>query len=1082
MLIHLETETAYSFRAATLTPEAIARKAKEIGSPAVALTDWNNLHAVIPFYLACTSQSIKPIIGMKAEVASHQTDGQSYPLLLYARNQKGFQNLMKISSALQTKAKTGLPLKWLDGYADGLLAVLPGLDGDPSQEAAEHFQKVFSHFYIGLRGDSRERFLLELSKQKNIPPVAIGNVQYENKSGAFASTCLQAIRENRSIEAEEELTEAVYAFTSKAEVEPLYKDIPEAVSNTIEVARLCSVEIDFERRLIPAFPLPSGVTADERLKELCLSGLPESSRRYQDRLEYELSVISRMNFSDYFLIVHDFMQFAKKQGMLTGPGRGSAAGSLVAYSLGITAVDPLQYDLLFERFLNPERMTMPDIDIDFPDYRRDEVIQYIAGKYGAVHAAQIVTFGTLSAKAVMRDTARVFGFDTAQLSRLSKLIPSTSGMKLSQVDLNRWRNESPVHERIYQTALQLEGLPRHTSTHAAGMVISEQPLTQYVPIMEGHEGVYLTQYPMEPLERIGLLKMDLLGLRNLTTIERILSSIKRMTGKAIDLTALPLEDPLVFELFGKGKTNGIFQFESEGMKSVLTRLKPNRFEDLVAVNALYRPGPMEQIPLYIKRRHGKEHVRYSHPDLQGILEPTYGIIVYQEQIIQIAVKMAGFTPGQADLLRRAVSKKKKQTLEEERVRFVQGAREKGIEDKTAIDVYDLIVRFADYGFNRSHAVAYSMIGYWLAWLKVHYPAPFLAALIHSHAGNEEKIRQYAAEAKEQNIGFLAPSINASHYSFQPEESGIRFGLVPIKGVGQKAANAIITERKNGRYRDLFQFCQRVPTDAVSRQVIEALIYAGAMDEWDQDRAVLLASIDAALEHAELNEGDLFEGLGVSFKPKYAAAAALPGDLKLEKEKELLGVYVSDHPLAVHRPSLHQAGAVPIADLMKSKKLMTAGLIGEVREIRTKKGEKMAFSSLIDETGEKEMTLFPEIYRKAGELVRKGTAVVAAGSTEERNGRLQFIAQTLEPIESGLQRMLESAQTLYIKLPAGIGESEAAENVYETLQRFPGESSVVIHYERTNETVRLRSTYSITPSEALLTELKAMCGSKNVVLK
>ncbi|WP_050181131.1 DNA polymerase III subunit alpha [Domibacillus robiginosus] len=1084
-MIQLETETAYSFRSATLTPEQIAEKTRQMGGEAVGLTDWNNLHAAIPFYLACQKRGIKPIMGLKAEVEAQQSE-RAYPLLLYAQNDHGFANLMKISSALQTKAETGLPLRWLSGYAKDLIAVLPGLDGDPSEEALDFFKEVFQHFYIGLRGTNDERFLVERARAAGIPVVAIGHVQYSDAAGAFASKCLQAIRDNRLIESGEELAEPVHAFKSEAEWKEIFKEIPEAIENTITIARLCDVSIKFGSRLLPLFPLPDGERADEYLKRLCLEGIKnQRDPSYKERLFYELSVISRMNFSDYFLIVHDFVQFAKKQGILPGPGRGSAAGSLVAFALGITAVDPIRHNLLFERFLNPERITMPDIDIDFPDYRRDEVIRYIARKYGTVHAAQIVTFGTLSAKAVMRDTARVFGFDSAGLSRISRLIPSTPGTKLSQVRLDGWRAESPVHERIYQTALRLEGLPRHTSTHAAGIVISQKPLTDYVPIMKGHEEVYLTQYPMEPLEQLGLLKIDLLGLRNLTTVERIVASIRKKTGRQIDLLSLTLDDPRVFGLLGEGRTAGVFQFESEGMKNVLMQLQPNRFEDMVAVNALYRPGPMEQIPLYIKRRHGQESIQYPHPVLQEILEPTYGIIVYQEQIIQIAVQLAGFTPGEADLLRRAVSKKKKETLEQERKHFVSGAVQNGVDENTALLVYDLIVRFADYGFNRSHAVAYSMIAYWLAWLKAHYPAHFLSALLQAQTGNEEKLRQYAAEAAENEIAFLAPSINLSGYSFQADHDGIRFGLVPIKGVGQSVAKAIIEERKNGSFKNLFDFCQRVPIGSVNKKAIEALIYAGAMDEFGQDRAVLAASIDAALDHAALvqpGEGSLFEGLGVSFHPKYADVEKLPSDMKLEKEKELLGLYVSDHPVAAHRSLLNQAGAVPLVKIQEKRKVTVAGITGNIREIRTKKGDKMAFSILADETGEREIVIFPEVYRKYGAFIEKGRAVLVNGAAEKRNGSLQLIVQSIESIEEGANKAIEEKQVLFIQLPEGKGESELAEWVVDMLQLYPGQASVVIHYERTKETVRLGPKYKVSPKERLIDELKSRCGARNVVLK
>ncbi|OMP67460.1 DNA polymerase III subunit alpha [Domibacillus epiphyticus] len=1085
MFIHLETETAFSFRAATLTPHSLVDKAVEAGCSAIALTDFNTLHAAIPFYRACMEKGIKPIIGLKASIQAQSESGQSFPLLLYAKNETGLSHLVKISSAIQTKAKDGLPLKWLEAYAAGLVAVMPGMDGEVTEQAAVLFKKLFEQFYIGIRGYDSEQVLRDMAEITETPLVAIGNVLYADKKDAFASRCLQAIRENRLLDTADEMAEPTNAFETIDEIKKKFLHIPEAVKNTEKIARLCQVTISFGERLIPSFPLPAGETAGSLLKKLCMEGLGDKSKVYMERLSYELTVISRMKFSDYFLIVHDFMAYAKSQSILTGPGRGSAAGSLVAFALGITNVDPIKFELLFERFLNPERITMPDIDIDFPDNRREEIIQYIVGKYGALNAAQIVTFGTLSAKAVMRDVARVFGLDSAELSRLSKQIPSIPGTKLAELDLIQWMNESPVNERIYRTALQLEGLPRHTSTHAAGMIISEEPLTNRVPVMDGHNGVYLTQYAMEALESIGLLKIDLLGLRNLTIIERILSSIKRMRGKSIDLNLLPLDDPRVFELLSKGKTGGIFQFESDGMKKVLMQLKPDRFEDMVAVNALYRPGPMEQIPVYIKRRHGEEKVTYLHPILESILKPTYGIIVYQEQIIKIAVEMAGFTPGEADMLRRAVSKKKKEVLEEERRHFLNGATQKGIEGKTASGVYDLIVRFADYGFNRSHAVAYSMIAYWLAWLKAHYPAHFLASLLQSSSGNEEKLRHYIAEAAEFIIPFLAPSVNKSGYSFQAVKEGIRFGLVPVKGIGQSTAKAIIEERRNEPYKDLFDFCLRVPSHAINRSAIESLIISGAMDEFGQDRAVLLASIDAAIEHAALlntEEGSLFEGLDISFKPKYTDAEEMPGEIKLEKEKEVLGVYVSDHPLTSLRPLLTKTGAIPLLSIQTSSHVQTAGLIGAIREIRTKKGDKMVFMTVLDETGERDAVVFPDVYRNAAALIKKGARVYITGAAEERNNSVQIVVQKILPLDKGINQVLEEKQTLYIKLPEGTDTDSRAERVYRLLMEYPGFASVVIHYERTKETVRLGKKYLVSPEKHLLNALKEECGTKNVVLK
>lgn len=729
---------------------------------------------------------------------------------------------------------------------------------------------------------------------------------------------------------------------------------------------------------------------------------------------------------------------------------------------------------------------MPDIDIDFPDYRRDEVIQYMVQKYGSLHAAQIVTFGTLSAKAALRDTGRVFGLDSDELSRLSALVPSGAGKSIAEADLTNWRAESAVHERVYGVALQLEGLPRHTSTHAAGMVLSQAPLTDHVPIMSGGEGVYMTQYAMGPLQKTGLLKMDLLGLRNLTTIERILSAVKRLYKKQVDLHEIDLHDPAVMTIFSEGKTAGLFQFESAGMKNVLTKLMPERFEDLVAVNALYRPGPMEQIPLYIERRHNRQPVPSIHPVLDTILAPTYGLIVYQEQIIRIAVEFAGYTPGEADLLRRAVSKKQKDVLEQERVLFLQKSAQKNVPGRVAQDVYDVIVRFADYGFNRSHAVAYSMIGYWLAWLKTHYPACFFAALMQTQAGNETKMQQLKTEARSMNLVFSGPDVNKSESGFTAEKNGVRFGFTAIKGVNRAAAKDIVDRRRNqGAYKSLFDFCARLQNSQVTRPVMEALIWSGAMDEFGQSRESLHATLDSALDYAELfrpGDDDFMKSFGVSLSPAYATGEVLTAVEKLEREKALLGSYVSAHPIESFRPRLTRVQC-RTADAVQSARLVyMGGMIGDVREIRTKKGDKMAFSMLSDETGEIEVVLFPDVYRSVMSLVTKGELLLLTGAAEERNGRLQLVVKQAVELEKGLAEKEDAMRTLFVRIASGPDESRMVERLYDQLLSAPGFTPVVLHYERTGETVRLSRKYHVSPHETLLREITAVCGRENVVLK
>ncbi|KAB7706023.1 DNA polymerase III subunit alpha [Bacillus aerolatus] len=1116
MFTHLQVQTGYSLLSSTVSIGKLTAKAEELGYRALAITDRNVMYGAVPFYKACKQAGIKPIIGLTADVESGLTEGKSFPLVLLAKNNTGYHHLLKISSAIQTRAKEGIPLKWLKGYSSGVFAFTPGIEGeveqllmkDPEQaaKAALLLQEQFEpgHFFlsVGRCGQQGEEAAIEamkkLSASLSVPLLVSNRVTYINKEEAFAAQCLEAIRDGVKL-ADKHIDENDQAyFTSKEEMAELFVDLPEALEQTARLADACQVDIPLGRRLLPRYPVPDGGSAALYLHELCQKGLEESERaqqpEYEDRLAYELDTIERMGFSDYFLIVWDFMKFAKDENILTGPGRGSAAGSLVAYVLGITTVDPLEHGLLFERFLNPERVSMPDIDLDFPDHRRDEVIRYVANKYGMLHAAQIITFGTLSAKAVMRDVARVFGFSTKELEQLSKLISSRSGLTLKQqyaesAGFREWVHQTRENEKIYKTALTLEGLPRHTSTHAAGMVITEEPLTELVAIQEGHDGIFLTQFPMDTLEELGLLKIDLLGLRNLTILERMIDSIYYVEGKRLTLQNIPLQNEETFRLLGEGKTTGIFQLESEGMRKVLTKLKPNRFEDIVAVNALYRPGPMENIPLYIERKHGRQPVDYPHPDLKDILEPTYGVLIYQEQIMQIASKLAGFSLGEADLLRRAVSKKKKGLLDSERRHFVEGAVKNGYSEETAESVYHLIVQFANYGFNRSHAVAYSFIAYGLAYLKAHYPAIFMAALLSSAVGNEDKIKQYAAEVKDMGLALLPPSINRSHYPFKAEDAGIRFSLAAIKGVGAGVLKAVTAAREKGPFIDLFDFCMRVPLNVVNRKAMEAFVFAGAFDDFKEDRAVLLATLDAAIEHAQLiqpeegADGALFVEDDFFPKPKYTQVDPIRMEDKLTLEKEVLGLYLSAHPTEPYEKLFKQAGAVPISRLTSGSRSVSVGIfMNEVKSIRTKKGENMAFADCSDRSGDIEGVVFPAVYRTRTAVIQKGAVLYLTGDVEERNGRKQLIVKTVKSVEELQEWQLEKEKTLYLKIPESPDEHLILEDVHRLLGRFKGETSVVLHYERSRQTVKLREKSSVKPTEQLLEELKKIIGTEHVVLK
>jgi DNA polymerase-3 subunit alpha len=1116
--IHLHVYSAYSLLTSTASVPELITNAHKKGFTALALTDKNVMYGAIEFYKQCKKNNIKPIIGLTVDVESEITENGHFPLVLLAENDHGFKNLLKISSTVQTKTTNGIPLKWLKPYSKGLIAITPGIEGEIEQyllsgkeelarESIKKLAAIFGNdnFFLSIQNHQLEQEMTikdqiqMMSKEMNIPLVVSNRVHYLEKEDMFAHECLLAIKNGDKLQDEqrERLNSDQFYLKTANEMVECFSEEPEALENTILIADRCNVNIDLNKTYLPTYPTENGISAEEYLEMLCQKGLterfPSPTNDYEERLAYELGVIKRMKFSNYFLIVWDFMKYARENSILTGPGRGSAAGSLVAYVLYITDVDPLEHNLLFERFLNPERISMPDIDIDFPDQRRDEVIEYVAKKYGALHVAQIVTFGTMAAKAAIRDVGRAFGLNSKELDHLSRLIPSRLGISLNDAykeseALRTFLNEDGMNQKLFNTALKLEGLPRHTSTHAAGVVISEKPLIDLIPIQLGHGNVYLTQYSMEHLEEIGLLKMDFLGLRNLTLLESILSSIYRKTSKRVDIKTIPLNDSKTFELLARGETTGVFQLESEGMRKVLNRLKPSSFEDIVAVNALYRPGPMENIPLFIDRKHGTQPVVYPHPDLKPILENTYGVIVYQEQIMQIASKMAGFSLGEADLLRRAVSKKQKDTLDRERNHFVQGALKKGYEQSLANDIYDLIVRFANYGFNRSHAVAYSMIAYQLAYLKTRFPLYFMAGLLTSAIGNEAKLSQYIMETRQRDIKVLPPSINNSSYSFQAEQDGIRYSLAAIKSVGAAALKEIFQARKRRQFEDLFDFCIRVSSKAINRKTLEYLVHSGSFDEFGEHRASLLASLDVALEHAQLfnpddsNQYELFEDEIIP-KPKYVQVDLIRQEDKLSFEKDALGFYLSDHPISIYEKELKRKGAQILFDIKTDQKRAFVGVyISMLKKIRTKKGDSMAFLVVSDSSGEMEAVVFPTVYKKYPKLLVQGQFALLEGKLEVREGNPQFIIQQAYDIEDWLQARTSKPSVLYLKITKEKQDERSLKQLNSLLKVNKGNTSVVLHYETSRKTIRLSDESYIYPSASLLESLRDFLGSENVVLK
>ncbi|WP_042459660.1 DNA polymerase III subunit alpha [Neobacillus dielmonensis] len=1117
--IHLHVYSAYSLLSSTASVPKLVENAQKKGYHALALTDRNVMYGAIEFYKLCKQHQIKPIIGLTADIESIYKENEAFPLVLLAENNEGFKNLIKISSSLQTKTENGIPIRWLKHYSEGVIAISPGIEGEIEQallnhdvaaaeKVAKEYVAIFGqgNLYLSIQNHrlASERAisnpLQKLSQLLNIPLAATNCVHYLEKEDTFAHECLLAIKNGDKLQDEqrEKLGSDEFYLKTAGEMVEDFSDLPEALENTLNIGERCNVNIDLGKTFLPSYPTEDDIPSDVYLEKLCLQGLKERfssppGSEYYDRLNYELDVIKRMKFSDYFLIVWDFMKYARDKRILTGPGRGSAAGSLVAYTLYITDVDPIQHHLLFERFLNPERISMPDIDIDFPDNRRDEVIEYVAHKYGELHVAQIVTFGTLASKAVLRDVGRAFGLNTKELDYMARLVPPRMGGTLADAykeseGLRRFVQESPLHRRLFDTAQKLEGLPRHTSTHAAGVVLSEKPLTELVPIQQGSGHVYLTQYSMEHLEELGLLKMDFLGLRNLTLLDSILSSIYFHTGKKLELRSIPLDDAKTFDLLARGETTGIFQLESEGMRKVLTRLKPTRFEDIVAVNALYRPGPMENIPLFIDRKHGRQAVAYPHPDLEPILENTYGVIVYQEQIMQIASRMAGFSLGEADLLRRAVGKKQKEVLDRERNHFVQGALKKGYSQSMADQIYDLIVRFANYGFNRSHAVAYSMIACQLAYLKANYPVYFMAGLLTSAIGNESKIAQYVMEAKQMGIAVLPPSINSSHFFFQVEHDQIRYSLAAIKGVGMAALKEILHARKKKVFTDLFDFCIRISLKAINRKTLESLVHSGSFDEFGQDRAVLLASLDVAIEHAQIfkpadtDQIDLFEQELIP-KPKYVQMDPISQANKLLFEKEVLGIYLSDHPISLYEKSLKQTSAKSLFEISaKLGRTATGVYIASKKPIRTKKGESMAFLTVSDSSGEMEAVAFPEAYRRFSSLLQEGKFAVIEGKVEQRESKLQMIIQQAYDIDQWIQTKIVRKSVLYLKISKDKQHESLLNQINHILEKNKGNAKVVLHYEVTKKTVALSDTKNVNPTAKLLENLKDLLGSDSVVLK
>ncbi|MBD7984283.1 exodeoxyribonuclease VII large subunit [Sporosarcina sp. Sa2YVA2] len=988
---------------------------KRRGAKTVGIVN-SRMYGVRSFCKTMKKYDIHTAIGLSIHLALD--DERTVLLYGYAKDDRGYSNLLKISSAIAISEKETLPLKWLKAYSEGCIFICPMTDKTwdlvRQTETLQLISDACETVFVGISraGGVRhedESLIEETATACGLSISATHESRYLAKEDAFSYEVATAIRAGYKLNDPSRPQQDIYnAYVpEEEELQQWFSDRPQWLETMADMLISCTAELPPSRTLMPAFPLPQNTTAADLLKRHCEKGLKsrvsQFGDEYTNRLHYELTIIEKMGFSDYFLIVEDFMAYAKEQGILTGPGRGSSAGSLVAYTLGITDVDPIKYGLIFERFLNPGRITMPDIDIDFADNRRSEVIEYVARKYGKSHVAQIITFGTLSAKSVARNVARVFDFSADEMTFISRQIKEGQHRDLAESvkrskPLQDWIALDPNRTKWLQAAIALEGLPRNASTHAAGVILSPVPLVENVPVQIGGDDFYLTQWAMGDVEEVGLLKMDFLGLRNLTLLDRIRSMIEYDRKVRLKFEEFPMDDTKTFDLFKEGDMTGIFQFESDGMRDALRLIRPDEFKDLYAINALYRPGPMENIALYSRRKNGKEKVDYIHPLLEPILKETEGIIVYQEQIMQIAVQIAGFSMAEADLLRRAVSKKKREILQQEQNHFVNNAIKKGFPEKSAREIYDLIVKFADYGFPKSHAVAYSLISYQLAYIKANEPIYFYAALLAMATGNQEKTMELIHEIRSKGIPVLPPSIQKSRYGTVVEGSSIRIGLGAVKGVAPSFYEIIKDAKTSKPWQNLFDFAAAIGGAHFTEKAIVPLVKSGALDEFGENRSVLLASIDAAANHAVFvspEEDDLLHDVIFSIaKPKYSPGGTMPRLAMLEFEREVLGFYLSEHP-ALEMKKMNTGQLVDLSEVEKvptRQTIRVVGLIQEVKRIRTKKGEAMAFMTLQDETGELSCTLFPKTYAVSNVQLQDLTMVQVEGTVEERNGQFQMIVQ------------------------------------------------------------------------------------------
>ncbi|HMA66401.1 MAG TPA: DNA polymerase III subunit alpha [Desulfosalsimonadaceae bacterium] len=1139
--VHLHVHTEYSLLDGAIRIEQLLERAKQYQMPAVSITDHGTMFGVVDFYEQAQNAGIKPVIGCEFYVAPRTMQDKTpldhkgmTHLVLLARNHTGYQNLCQLATQASLHGfyhKPRIDKEILKEHAEGIIGLsaclkgeIPGklLDGrtKEAEEAARFFTSLFGegNFYLEVQNNGIDvqetvnRGLLDMSRRLSIPLVATNDCHYLDKSDVRAHDVLLCIQTGKTVNDPNRLkfgTEELY-FKSAEEMREAFAQYPGAIENTVDIARRCDVEFDFSTHHFPHFDLQADKSEAELFEEKTRAGFADRLARireknpdadsgaYTQRLDYEISVINSMGFPGYFLIVADFIEYAKKNSIPVGPGRGSAAGSLVAFSLGITDIDPIEHGLLFERFLNPARISMPDIDVDFCMIGREDVFHYVVKRYGGEdYVAQIITYGKMKARAVIRDVGRALDIALNEVDAIAKLVPEDPKISLDKAmekepRLAEKAAENADFAELLEISRALEGLNRHVSTHAAGVVIGDKPLVEYLPLYRGKKGEVMTQFDMNMVEKIGLVKFDFLGLRNLTIMADALSIISGQAKTPPDLGNLDLSDAATYRLLSSGDTTGVFQLESSGMKDLMIRLKPEKFADVTALVALYRPGPIESgmVNDFVERKHGRKQVEYLVPELEPILEETYGVILYQEQVMTIASQLADYSMAEADGLRKAMGKKIAAKLARERERFLEGAVNNSIPRDKAEQLFDWIEKFGGYGFNKSHSAAYAMIAYQTAYLKAHFPVEFMAAVLTSEMNSSDNVVKYIAECRHQEIPVLPPDINESNREFTVSGESIRFGLAAVKNVGDAAIESIIHNRGQGRYTSIFEFCQRVDLRRVNKRVLESLIQCGAFDSTGYRRAQMMAAVEDALDYGQRVQKEAADPQLQLFGGSAGESAVNPPAMpdigewekneKLALEKEAIGFYITGHPLDAYQDLIEKfastnAIAVKEEGIADGAVVRIGGMVQSIRTITTKRGDPMAFVQLEDMKGTVEVTVFHSVYAGVRDLLQEEAPVFVQGRVQKNEQSVKILADSIIPLDQAEETW---AASLHLTVDTGICEEQALQRLYEIFQKYPGRCKGYLHLvipEKTETVIELPDRFKLQAGVDLTREINALLG-------